>query len=808
MGATNQSSSAMSGSEITPIQTGSLMSHAHQPIHFSGAIQPHGFLLALSEPEFKIVQASANTQEYLGIEPENLLGQSLNILLASQFVEVLRQSLKDVDSVSPLNLSIRTPTGERFFEGRVQRIESVILLEVEPTTSSSAASVLSVHALVRGAIAKLQRVSSLTEFLQAIAQNVRKITEFDRVMVYRFDPQGSGSVMAEAKRDDLPSYLGLHYPATDIPESVREWYKRGLLRFIPDLTAPSIELIPTENPIAHRPLDLSLAMLRGVDPCCIEYHQNMGVAAMLVIALLHKQTLWGLISCHHQTPKPISYTIRAACELLGQFVASELASKVNDEELDYIVKLRSLQSEFVNSISQVDDLKEALINPAPRLLELVSARGAAVCLEDEIALVGATPTVEQVHALIEWAETQVNPSTKNDSPVNETTFPTSLHSDALFYTDSLPKLYPTAEAFKDTASGVLLLRISKVRHYYILWFRPEVLKTVNWAGEPNASMIIEPDGSVTLCPRRSFAQWQETVRLTSLPWKACELENALDLRNAIVGIVLRKADELARINQELERSNRELDSFAYAASHDLKEPLRGIHNYSTLLLKGYGSVLDDVGKSRLHTLIRLTRRMEALIDVLLKFSRLGQTQLQLKLTDLNQLVHWVLEDLSVSRQEVQPDIRIVRSLPTVRCDPILIHEVFTNLLSNALKYNDKAEQWIEIGYLDAEEQLEKGLIQPDSHSHSSSSKVSPVPLVFYVRDNGIGIRERHLQTIFRLFKRLHEQNLYGGGTGAGLTIAKKIVERHGGRIWVESTYGEGSTFYFTVESTFLQIADR
>lgn len=808
MGATNQSSSAMSGSEITPIQTGSLMSRAHQPVHFSGSIQPHGFLLALSAPEFNIMQVSANTQEYLGIEPENLLGQSLDTLLAPQFVEAMRQSLKDVESVSPLNLSIRTPTGERFFDGRIQRIESVIILEVEPTISSSEASVLSIHVLVRQAIAKLQRASNLTEFLQAITKNLRQITEFDRVMVYKFDPQGSGAVMAEAKRDDLPSYLGLHYPATDIPESVREWYKRGLLRFIPDLTAPSIELVPSENPITHRPLDLSLAMLRGVDPCCVEYHQNMGVAAILVIALLHKQTLWGLMSCHHQTPKHIPYTIRAACELLGQFVASELASKVNDEELDYILKLRSLQSEFVDSISQVDDLKEALINPAPRLLELVSAEGAAVCLEDEIVLVGATPTVEQVRALIEWAETQVSPSTRNDSPVNETAFPTPFHNDALFHTDSLPKLYPRAEAFNETASGVLLLRISKVRHYYILWFRPEVLKTVNWAGDPNASITVEADGSVTLSPRQSFAQWQETVRLTSLPWKACELENALALRSAIVGIVLRKADELARINQELERSNRELDSFAYAASHDLKEPLRGIHNYSTLLIKGYESVLDDVGKSRLQTLIRLTCRMESLIDALLKFSRLGQTQLDLKPTDLNQLVNRVLEDLSVSRQDVQPDIRIVRSLPTVRCDAVLINEVFTNLLSNAFKYNDKAEQWIEIGYLDAQEQLEKGLIQPDSHSRSSSSKASPIPPVFYVRDNGIGIRERHLQIIFRLFKRLHEQNLYGGGTGAGLTIAKKIVERHGGRIWVESTFAEGSTFYFTVESTFLQIADR
>jgi light-regulated signal transduction histidine kinase (bacteriophytochrome) len=450
----------------------------------------------------------------------------------------------------------------------------------------------SVPALIKRAIAKLQQVSSSNDFFDLVTQEVRQLTGFDRVMVYQFDPQGAGEVIAEAKNDDLPPYLRLHYPATDIPQPVRELYTQGLLRFIPDLSVPGVDLLPAENPVTQQPLDLGMAVLRGVDPCCVEYHQNIGVAAILVIALIRDRQLWGLIACHHHTSKYIPYEIREGCELLGQFVSSELAS-----------------------------------------------------------------------------------------------------------------------------------------------------------------------------------------------------------------------DELARINQELERSNQELDSFAYAASHDLKEPLRGIHNFSTLLLKGYESVLDDTGKARLQTLLRLTRRMESLIDALLKFSRLGQAQLNIQPTDLNELVNQVLEDLHISRQDVQLDIRIPRPLPVVRCDSILMSEVFTNLLSNACKYNDKPEAWIEIGYLE-EDTGKRGrgdagnLYDQVSASPrlSLSASSSQSPLTFYVKDNGIGIRERHLETVFRLFKRLHEQHLYGGGTGAGLTIAKKIIERHGGVIWVESIYGEGSTFYFTLPS--------
>jgi signal transduction histidine kinase len=236
--------------------------------------------------------------------------------------------------------------------------------------------------------------------------------------------------------------------------------------------------------------------------------------------------------------------------------------------------------------------------------------------------------------------------------------------------------------------------------------------------------------------------------------------------------------QLAERNLELAQSNRELDDFAYIASHDLKEPLRGIHNFALFLLEDYGDELDLDGRSKLETLPRLTRRMEALIDSLLQFSRVGRVDLAIDRVDLGEIVAGVVESLALGLAEQGVEVRVPRPLPAVRCDRARVGEIFHNLVANAVRYNDKPRKWVEVGYLDG---------------------AAGRPPVFYVRDNGIGIPRKHFDAIFRIFKRLHGRDQFGGGTGAGLTIVKKIVERHHGRVWVESTPGEGTTFYFTLE---------
>jgi chemotaxis family two-component system sensor kinase Cph1 len=757
---------------ISRNQMANLNEYESQLFHAPGSIQPHGILLSFQKPELTIEHISENIQDYLGINPQKLLNQPIKKLFSPSQIEIIQETLREAAGNSnTCQLSFSTPLGKQEFDGVVHHLANQVILELEPKVVEKPENLPDFFAWVSNALANLQKTSTLKEFLHLVASEVQNIIQFDRVMVYQFDAQDAGEVVAEAKREDLYSYLGLHYPATDIPKASRKLYLECRVRYIPNLNAPPSDILAAQNAIHSQSLDLTSVSLRSVDSCCTQYHQNMGVAALLVISLIKDGRLWGLVSCHHQTPKYLPHAVRVACDLLGQFASLELANKIAKEELDNKIKLQSLHSEVLEAMAKKENFRDALLSPESRLLELVNAQGAAISLDDEIILVGKTPSQENIDQLIEWLEPQV--------------------VDSIFYTDSLPKLYPAA-ADKNIASGVLLLRISQIRRYYLLWFRPEVIQTVNWAGNPLESFQVAAEGDLVLCPRKSFELWQETVRFVSKPWKASEVESAIEFRNAIIGLILTQADELAKLNQELERSNQELASFAFAASHDLKEPLRGIHNYSVFMLEDYTEVLDELGIERLQTLVRLTHRMESLIDVLLKYSRLGQTELNLETRNLDFLLEQVINVFCVSYPDNDLEIRLTRPLPTVRCDSILVNEVFSNLLSNAFKYNNKSEKWLEIGYLEPNEQVQRGWID--------AQLAITAPPVFYFKDNGIGIRDRHQDTVFRLFKRLHAQNKFGGGIGAGLTIAKKIVERHGGIIWAESVYGEGTVFYFTLES--------
>jgi two-component system, chemotaxis family, sensor kinase Cph1 len=730
-----------------------------EPIHIPGYIQPHGILLALREEDLTILQISDNIFNLFGLHPEELLNHHLSYLLEMEQIKLLQEclSVEELPIVNPIEFTIKLGEKPETYDGIIHRSNQVLILELEPSLSEKNNAFFKFYHLVKLAMSKLQDASTVTELSQILVKEVKKITGFDRVMIYRFDEDWNGTVIAEEKPEYLTAYLGLHYPASDIPKQARNLYTRNWLRLIPDANYQPVAIVPTNNPLTDQPLDLSRSVLRSVSPLHIEYMHNMGVTASMSISIMKDKKLWGLIACHHQSPKYLPYQIRSACEFLGQMASLDMGAKEDSENVEYKMQLKSTQSKLVEYMSAEENFINGLIDHQINILNLVNAQGAVICFNDRYFTIGNTPQEPNIVNLVEW--------------INQ-----NLHEE-IFYTDCLSELYPEAEKLRDVASGLMALSISRSQKNYVLWFRPEVVRTVDWGGNPNKPVEVKKNGSLHISPRKSFELWKEAVLLKSLPWQTCEVNAALEFRSAIIGVVLRKADELAQLNIELKRSNNELDAFAYIASHDLKEPLRGIHNYSNFLIEDYGEIIDEEGKAKLRTLVRLTQRMEDLIDSLLHFSRLGRVDLSMQQTDLNDIVRRILDMLSARIEETGVEIRIPRPLPTVYCDRVQVGEVFSNLIANAIKYNDKAEKWLEIGYVDD----------------------PPLAVTFYVRDNGIGIREKHFEAIFRIFKRLHGPSKYGGGTGAGLTIAKKIVERHGGNIWVESTYGEGSIFYFTLQ---------
>ena len=323
-----------------------------------------------------------------------------------------------------------------------------------------------------------------------------------------------------------------------------------------------------------------------------------------------------------------------------------------------------------------------------------------------------------------------------------------------------------------------------------MWFRPETSQIVNWAGNPNEKIDKIDKGSihgVRLTPRASFGLFVESVKDRALPWTDMETESALRLRLLVMELVVSHAEQLAALNTDLISSNEELDAFAYVASHDLKEPLRGIHRYAHQLMES-AQTLGTQNTQRVESLMRLTLRMDSLLDSLLHFSQVGRTTLEFEPVNLNQVVADSLEMVGVRASDNTCTIVLARPLPVASCHEVQVREIFSNLISNALKYTRHQQPTIHIGYVAPGEQGRLPTAPLEARGQT----------IYFVQDDGIGIEKRHFEQIFRMFKRLHGRSDFGGGVGAGLSVVKKVVSRHGGLIWLDSSLERGSTFYFTL----------
>jgi light-regulated signal transduction histidine kinase (bacteriophytochrome) len=516
------------------------------------------------------------------------------------------------------------------------------------------------------------------------------------------------------------------------------------------------------------PLDLSQSILRSVSPVHVEYMRNMGTMASMSVSILVDGALWGLISCHNAEARRVPLQARNACDFLTRIFALQLAAKERGAEAEQRLRLGAIQARLLGFMAEEENFLDGLLNHPDDVLALAGASGAAVITSDSCRLLGATPREAEVRGIYQWLSS--GPGGAD-----------------LVATDALSEAYPPARAFAERASGLLAISISQKYASYVLWFRPEVVRTVKWGGDPTKAAVPDPAGGPErLHPRQSFAIWKETLQNRALPWSRAETESVKDLRASVLGIVLRRAEELASLSEELQRSNKELEAFSYSVSHDLRAPFRHIVGYSELLRSREGDRLSDKGRHYINTIIEAAFSAGTLVDNLLRFSQMGRNALNPVAGDLNAMVEEVRR--SVLR-EVPPERAIrwtIGALGRVKADPMMLRLVIENLLSNAVKYTrDRAEAVIEIGRLDGHG---AGRAQDGEGAEQA---------VFFVRDNGVGFDMAYVDKLFGVFQRLHRVEEFEG-TGIGLANVRRIVERHGGRTWAEGTVGAGATFYFTL----------
>jgi len=739
-----------------------------EPVHAPGCVQAHGALLVLRRSDLSILQASENTLSILGHAPETLLGQAASAVIGLDGLQKLTAMLAtEPTDCNPLYLLTLPGAG---LDVTVHGVDGVVILEFEVTGRTDAANP-DYYGLVKKTVARLQTATSLQQFCESLAHEIRELTGLDRVMIHKFHADRHGEIIAESRRADVSSWVGMHFPAEDIPESTRVMFTRTWIRPVPDVDDPLAELVPLLNPDTGKPLDMTYCALRGASIMYTEYLRNMSVAGTLTMAIRRNETLWGLIACHqYGAPRHLSYQVRAACEFLAQVASLQHRAAEEKEHLAYRHRLDSVHRQLVATATEGGGLA-ALTGETPSLLEGIDAGGAALYHLGRWWCVGKTPSEDQLESLGEWLMTEK--------------FAFSLRP--LYATDSLMQDYPPASAFTGIASGLLALPISLSGRNLMLWFRPETVQTVKWRGDPEYQpMVVGPQGP-RLTPRHSFALFVESVRGRSLPWLAVEIEAAESLRLVVMEMVMDRAARLANLNADLLRSNQELDAFAYVASHDLKEPLRGITQYANQLLDDAEQV-DAETRLKLDRLKQLTLRMDSLLDSLLHFSRVGRSELKLEAVDLNEVLAEAIE--MVSSRAALIKVAVPRALPVIHGHRVWCREILMNLLSNAQKFSDEPVRLIEAGYI----------LPTEIHPRPGCPPELAAQTVFFITDNGIGIEARHFGQVFKLFKRLHGRDDYGGGGGAGLTIVRKLVERHQGNVWLDSQPGKGTTVYFTLSN--------
>jgi light-regulated signal transduction histidine kinase (bacteriophytochrome) len=574
-------------------------------------------------------------------------------------------------------------------------------------------------------------------------------------MVYRFDEDGHGMVVAEARQEQLDPYLGLHYPASDIPRQARLLYLRNWLRIIPDARYTPAAILPANRPDAGTPLDLSLSVLRSVSPIHLEYLANLGVRASMSISLSVRERLWGLISCcNHSGALHVPFALRSACEVLGRLTSLQIAAL--EEQAAGMARSARRPTHARLALAMRDggsgEVLKCLIEQPAELLELVDAGGAAAVDQEGTSTCGRTPDAALLRASVAWLDANVE--------------------DAVFATDALSRHLPEAAAAKDVAAGLLSFVLPGEPRRRLLWFRPEVISTVPWGGNPNKPVEPKPQAGQRLHPRRSFELWKEEVRLRSRGWSASDLEAAEELRRAAVEV------DLVRQLEREQRAVRARDDLVAVVSHDLKNPLGVIQMQAALLLRtAVASDQEPVRRLRgsAERIQRAVDRMNALISDLLDLAKIeaGRFEVQPqpeRAEDIVDDVTTIMGPLAESKQ-----IRLItelRSPSQVNVDRERVFQVLSNLVGNALKFT------------------------PEGGTITLKAEPAGREVLFSVADTGSGIPQEQLPHVFDRYWQAPRASRKG--TGLGLYIAKGIVEAHGGQLWVQSVPARGATFGFTL----------
>lgn len=786
---------------------------AEEPIHIPGKIQPHGYLMAIDKYRLRIKAVSDNLHEVCSVHPKDLLNASLEEVFSKELCSTM-QRLAQGDTLKQRNPYKLEWVSASFCQLNPQQYqlliypsgESMVLLEIEPQPSEgklNKGDELGQH--YEKVFQFLNEQDSEQQLFERVVAYIKEFTSYDRVMLYKFDEEWNGAVIAESVDNQYDPFLGLHYPTTDIPAQARELYKKNLLRLIADVQYEPVFIRSAEK----EELDLSYAQLRSVSPMHIEYLNNMGVRATLVISLVVEGELWGLLACHHyQDAKFVSYQERKLLEHIARLFSYQIHIKQQKAVTERMNYVQNVLAQIEAELNLGKSLQEVLIHSEQHnLLSINSSMGAALRYKGTIYTVGDCPPEAQIERICEWVESKMG-----DQPLYQ-----SHH-----LIEEMRLSREEDQQIIHKSSSLLAVRLFDQFKEYILWFKPEKKEIVNWAGNPEKAVKKDASGKgFKLSPRDSFEKWQETVQGKGEEWTEADLEAAMRLRRSVINAALAESERIRMKNENLEGQNSELEqrllaqyyeldranqllkkeialnkqnqqrlveakelaeqmnqlksNFLANMSHEVRTPLNGILGISSIIeeeagdseIQNYAKMVRQSGKRLLHTLndiLDLSKIEAKRIELDIKTHNLIPL-----IADQLGLLHYMSKEKGL---ELEP--RFAKDVISSQIDEEKFIQVINNLLSNAIKYSDEGTILV---------QVEESYLDDQAYALIS------------IIDEGQGIDPEFMPHLFDAFQQeSHGWRRKAQGTGLGLAITKKLVEMHNGQITVESEKGKGSTF--------------
>ncbi|MBP3941971.1 GAF domain-containing protein [Sphingobacteriaceae bacterium WQ 2009] len=715
-----------------------------EPIHIPAQIQSFGYLIGFHKTDLTPLVYSQNIT---AIIPDFQVGKySLEAVIKTLHIAPIPPIQELLSPASPIFKHKQQLTIDQLtYQLSVYSYQDIIYLELEKNNQENTDFDF-------GAACQKLIGAKEDDLWEILVQQLADCIHYDRIMVYKFLHDKSGVVIAEHKKESLPSYLNLHYPEFDIPKQARQLYLKNTARILSDVADEPIPLLVMPSTLekdAHS-FDLTYSQLRALSPIHIQYLKNAGVQSSFSISIIKEHKLWGLLTCQNIQAQHLMPHQREQAELLCQIANNahltlQLKAKLQHQEQWYDLKRILQQKVLLGGTTQ-----EAILSIQPAIMQVIKADGAAFLKNNQLHTTGVVPKDAVIRSIYQWALNQ--------------------QQDNLYYSHTFFKDYKHLLPLDGSSAGIMICFIDDDRNDAIIWFKKELQQEISWAGKPEKITQVKMSNGrriLSSSPRISFQIWKQLVKDTARAWHEKDIEAALSIRQFILEIAYLTSSRIADLNQQLIEVNTELEAFSYTVSHDFNTPLAVIQLNTQMIARNpYDAALTEKQSKRI---INEVEGMSRLMKNILALSKAKRVDLALTSVD----VALILDPLLANLQQVYPSQEInilLEDIYPVYADETMVYQLFLNIVSNAFKYTSNRQKPYII--IKGEETAEA--------------------IIYRIKDNGIGIPEEELTKLFQNFTRMSNSQGFDGN-GIGLCIVKRLIDRIGGEITIENNIGNGIT---------------